>query len=94
MFQNRNFQFQSVVCKNCTKSETNSLHNLKASMENYVQAQHVSGQAIQVSKDCISTVKQILQYFPNEALLELAAVSYGDRFYNKSIFSQTNSGCQ
>ena len=46
-----------------------------------------------VSKDCTSTVKQILQYLPDEALLGLAAATYEDRFYNKSTFPQTNSGC-
>ena len=45
------FNFQSVVCKNCTKLEINSLHNLKASMKYYVLTQYVSGQAIQVSND-------------------------------------------
>ena len=35
----------------------------------------------------------ILQYLPDEALLELAEATYGDRFYNKSTFSQTNFGC-
>ena len=86
------FNFQSVVCKNCTKLEINSLHNLKASMK-YVLTQYVSGYAIQVSSDCTSIVKQILQYLPDEALLELAVATYGDRFYNKSTFSQTNFGC-
>ena len=37
------FNFQSVVCKNCTKLEINSLHNLKASMTYYVLTQYVSG---------------------------------------------------
>ena len=87
------FNFQSVVCKNCTKIEINSLHNLKASMKYYVLTQYVSGQAIQVSNDCTSIVKQILQYLPDEALLELAAATYGDRFYNKNTFSQKNFGC-
>ena len=87
------FNFQSVVCKNCTKLEINSLHNLKASMKYYVLTQYVSGQVIQVSNECTSAVKQILQYLPDEALLELAAATYGDRFYNKNKFSQTNFGC-
>ena len=87
------FNFQSVVCKNCAKLEINSLHKLKASIKYYVLTQYVCEQAIQVSNDCTSIVKQILQYLPDEALLELAAATYGDRFYNKSPFSQTNSGC-
>ena len=87
------FNFKSVVCKNCTKLEINSLHNLKASMKYYVLTQYISGQAIQVSNECTSIVKQILQYLPDEALFELAAATYGDRFYNKSTFSQTNFGC-
>ena len=37
------FNFQSVVCKNCTKLEKNSLHNLKARMKYYVLTQYVSG---------------------------------------------------
>ena len=37
------FNFQSVVYKNCTKLEINSLHNLKASMKHYVLTQYVSG---------------------------------------------------
>ena len=51
------FNFQSVVCKNCTKLEINSLHNLKAIMKYYVLTQYVSGKAIQVSNDYTSTVK-------------------------------------
>ena len=35
------FNFQSVICKNCTKLEINSLHNLKASMKYYVLTQYV-----------------------------------------------------
>ena len=81
------FDFQSVVCKKCTKLEINSLHNLKASTKYYVLTQNVSGQAIQVSNDYTSILKQILQYLPDEALLEPAAATYGDRFYNKSTFS-------
>ena len=73
------FNFHSVVCKNCTKLEINYLHNLKASMKYYVMTQYVSGQA-----------KQVLQYLPDEALLEIAAATYGDRFHNKNTFSQTN----
>ena len=87
------FNFQSVVCKNCTKLEMYSLHNLKAGMKYYVLTQYISGQAIQVLNYCTSIVKQILQYLPDEALLELAAAIYGDRFYNESTFSQTNFGC-
>ena len=87
------FNFRSVVSKNYTKLEINSLHDLKASMKYYVLTQYVSGQAIQVSNDCTSIVKQILQYLPDEALLELAAATYGDRFYNKSTSSQTNFSC-
>ena len=37
------FNFQSVVCKNWTKLEINSLHNLKASMKYYVLTRNVSG---------------------------------------------------
>ena len=55
------FNFQSVVCKNCTKLEIDSLHNLNASMKYYVLTQYVSGLAVQVSNDCTSIVKQILQ---------------------------------
>ena len=51
--------------------------------------------AIKVLNDCITIVEQILQYLPDEALLELAAVTInGHRFYAKSTFSQTNSGYQ
>ena len=53
---------QSVVCENCSNLEINYLHNLKASMKYYVLTQYVSGQAIQVSDDCTSIVKQILQF--------------------------------
>ena len=35
--------FQSAVCKNCTKLEINSLHNLKVSMKYYLLTQYVSG---------------------------------------------------
>ena len=35
-FKMEMFNFQSVVCRNCTKLEINSLHNLKASMKHYV----------------------------------------------------------
>ena len=35
--------FQSVVCENCSKLETNYLRNLKASMKYYVLTQYVSG---------------------------------------------------
>ena len=37
------FNFQSVFCKNFTKLEINSLHNLKDSMKYYVLTQYVSG---------------------------------------------------
>ena len=37
------FNFQSVVCKYCTKLEINSSHNLKASMKYYLLTQYVSG---------------------------------------------------
>ena len=55
--------FQILLCENCSKLEINSLHNLKDNMKYYVLTQYVSGQAIQVSNDCTSTVEQILQYF-------------------------------
>ena len=48
---------------------------------------------MQVSNDCTLIVKQILQYLPDEPLLELVAATYGDRFWNKSTFSQANIGC-
>ena len=85
--------FQSVVCKNCSKLEINSSHILKARVKYYVLTQFVSGQAIQVSKDCTLIVKQILQHSSDEALLELAAATNGCRFYTKNIVSQTNSDC-
>ena len=34
--------FQSVVCKKCSKLEINTLHNLKNSMKYYVLTQYVS----------------------------------------------------
>ena len=85
--------FQSVVCENCSKLEMNSLHNLKASMKYYVLTQYVSGWAIQVLNDCKSIVEQILQYLPDEELLELAGAINGHRLYTKNTFSQTNSSC-
>ena len=62
-------------------------------MKYYVLTQYVSGWAIQVSNDCISIVKQILQYLHDEALLKLAAATNGDRFYNRNTFSQAHFGC-
>ena len=85
--------FQSVVRETCSKLDVNSVHNLKASMKYYVLAHYVSGQAVQVLNDCTSVVEQILQYLPNEVLLELAAATNGYRFYTKNISSQTNCGC-
>ena len=85
--------FQSVVSENCSKLEINSLHNLKASMKYYVLTQYVSVQAIQVSNDYTSIVEQILQYLSDEALLELAATTNGQKIYTKDTFSQTNFGC-
>ena len=88
------FNFQSVVCKNCTKLETNYLHNLKASMKYYVLTQCFwIGYSSVKWLHLDSIVKQILQYLPDGTLLELAAATYMDRFYNKSTFSQTNLGC-
>ena len=37
------FNFQSVVCENCSKLEINYLHNLKASMNYYLLTQYGSG---------------------------------------------------
>ena len=37
------FNFQTVVCNNCTKLEINSLHNLNASMKYHVLTKYVSG---------------------------------------------------
>ena len=34
--------FQSVICKNCSKLEINYSHNLKASIKYYVLTQYVS----------------------------------------------------
>ena len=87
MFQNGNFQFSK-----CRLQELHQVRNklFKASMKYYVlNIMKYYVMAIQVSNDCTSTVKQILQYLPDEALLELTAATYGDRFYNKSTFSQT-----
>ena len=55
-------------------------------MKYNVLTQHVSEQAIKVSDDCTSIVKQILQYLLDEALLELASATNGHRFYTKNIF--------
>ena len=44
-------------------------------------------------KDCTSIVKQVLQYLPDEAVLEIAAATYGDRFYNKNTFPEINFAC-
>ena len=62
-------------------------------MKYYVLTKYVSGWAIQVSNDCTSIVEQIFQYLSDEALLELAAVTNGHRFFTKNTFSQTNSRC-
>ena len=55
-------------------------------MNYYVLTQYVSGQAVQVSNDCTSIVDQILQYLPDEALLELAAATNGHRFCTHTLF--------
>ena len=53
------YNFQSVICENCSKLEMNSLHNLKASMKYYVLTHYVSGSDLQVSNDYTTTVEQI-----------------------------------
>ena len=40
-----------------------------------------------VSNDCTLIVEQILQYLPDEALLELAAATNGHTFYTKYTIS-------
>ena len=87
------YNFQSVVCENCSTLEIKSLRNLKASIKYYVLTQYVSIWTIQVSNDCTSIVEQILQYLPNEVLLEPATATNVHRFYTKNTFSQTNCGC-
>ena len=69
MFQNENFQFSKCRLQ---QVRNKFLHNLKVSMFCFAIMfwQYVFGQAIQVSNDCTSTVEQILQYLPYEALLE------------------------
>ena len=37
------FNFQNVVCENCSKLKINCLHNLKASLKCYVLKQYVYG---------------------------------------------------
>ena len=37
------YNFQTVVCENCSKLEINCLHNLKASMKYCILTQSVSG---------------------------------------------------
>ena len=85
--------FQSVVCKNCSKLEINYLHNMKASMRYYVLTNMFLNRLFKFRMIASQLWSKFCNFFPSEALLELAAVTDQHSFHPHNTFSKKNHGC-